>query len=191
MNRNFLSGLCGFLMMAGLAQLAQADDYKADPVHSAVIFSVHHFDAGYVYGSFIGPTGTITYDADDPTKSSFDLTVNVDSLDTRQQNRDNDLKGPDFFDVKQFPTMTFKSTSVKKTSDTQLEVTGDLTLHGQTKSVTVTMDLTGTGKSPQGETRSGFETHFSINRSDYGMNYEAPAIGDEVRIIVAVEGIKQ
>jgi polyisoprenoid-binding protein YceI len=191
MNRKFLSGLCGLLMLAGAAQLARADDYKSDPVHSAVVFSIHHFNAGYVFGTFIGPTGTVSYDASDATKSSFDLTVNVDSLDTRQQNRDNDLKGPDFFDVKQFPTMTFKSTSVKKTSDTQLEVTGDLTLHGQTKSVTIPMDLTGIAKTPQGDTRIGFETQFSINRSDYGMGYEAPAIGDEVRIIVAVEGIKQ
>jgi polyisoprenoid-binding protein YceI len=177
--------------MVSMAGLARADVYKTDPVHSAVVFKIHHFGAGYVWGTFAGPTGMITYDTADPSQTSFDLTVSVDTLDTRSENRDKDLKGPDFFDAKQFPTLTFKSTSVKKTSDTQMEVTGDLTVHGVTKSVTVTMDATGTGQGMQKETRSGWETTLTINRSDYGMTYDAPAIGDEVKIIIGLEGIKQ
>jgi len=179
-------------LMWTAASAARADDYQTDPVHSFVIFRVHHFGAGYVWGNFIGPKGAITLDGGDATKDSFDLTVNAESLDTRNGNRDKDLKGPDFFDTKQFPTLTFKSTSVKKTGDTTLEVTGDLTAHGVTKSITVEMDLTGTGQGMKGETRTGFETTFTINRSDYGMTYDPPpAIGDEVRITVAIEAIKQ
>ncbi len=192
-----LSGIVGTLILSlgfipALAAVARADDYQTDPVHSFVIFRVHHFGAGYVYGTFLGPTGTVVQDDADPSKDSFDLTVQADSLDTRNKNRNNDLKGPDFFDVKQFPTLTFKSTSVKKASDTSLEVTGDLTCHGVTKSITVEMDMTGSGKGMKGETRSGFETTFTIDRTDFGITYDPPpAIGNEVRITVAIEAIKQ
>jgi polyisoprenoid-binding protein YceI len=180
----------GLMWMAAAA--ARADDYKSDPVHSNVVFRVHHFGAGYVCGTFIGPTGAISYDDADATKDSFDLTVQADSLDTRSDRRDQDLKGPDFFDVKQFPTLTFKSTSVTKTGDTTLHVTGDLTLHGVTKSITVDMDLTGTGTGMHGETRTGFETAFTVDRRDYGLTYDPePVIGNNVRITVGIEAIKQ
>jgi polyisoprenoid-binding protein YceI len=192
-----LRGKLGSLVLAiglvsGLAAIARADDYQTDPVHSFVIFRVHHFGAGYVYGTFLGPTGTITLDDADATKDSFDLTVQADSLDTRNKNRDKDLKGPDFFDTKQFPTLTFKSTSVKKDADGTLEVTGDLTLHGVTKSITVPMTPTGTGAGMKGETRTGLETTFTIDRTDYGVSYDPPpAIANDVRITVAIEAIKQ
>jgi polyisoprenoid-binding protein YceI len=173
------------------ASNASADDLKVDPVHSFVVFSVHHLQAGYVYGTFAGPSGQITYDASNPEGSSFNLKVDVDSLDTRSKNRDKDLKGPDFFNVKQFPDMTFKSTAVKKTGDTTMDVTGDLTIKGVTKSITVPMEMTGSGKGMRGETRTGFQTTFTIKRSDFGVSADPPpVIGDEVRIIVAIEAVK-
>jgi polyisoprenoid-binding protein YceI len=169
-----------------------ADELKADPVHSFVVFDVHHLGAGYVYGTFAGPQGTVNYDANDATKISFDLSVETDSIDTRNKNRDKDLKGPDFFDAKQFSTLTFKSTSVTKTGDTTLNVTGDLTVKGVTKSITVPIEITGTGKGMQGETRTGFRAEFKINRNDYGMTADPePVIGNEIHIIVAIEGIVQ
>ena len=185
-----LGGLILGLMLV-LPSAARADDYKADPVHSFVVFDVHHLDAGYVYGTFEGPTGAISYSSDNPTMSSFDLTVQTDSIDTRNKNRDKDLKGPDFFDAKQFPTIEFKSTSVSKTGDNTMSVTGDLTLKGVTKSITVPMEYTGTGQM-MGQTRIGFRTEFTINRQDFGMVKDPPTmIANEIHIVVAIEAIKQ
>jgi len=190
MNR-FLSVL---VMLAGglaISSAAVADDLKADPVHSFVVFDVHHLGAGYVYGTFGGPTGAVGFDSTDLTKTTFDLSVDADSIQTRNENRDKDLKGPDYFDVKQFPTLTFKSTAVAKTGDTTMSVTGDLTVHGVTKSVTVPMEFTGTG-SMMGKTHTGFRTDFKINRRDFGITH-APdnVIGDEIHIVVAIEAVPQ
>ena len=190
MNRlqKFLAcSVLGGLIALG-SSVARADDFSADPVHSFVVFDVHHLGAGYVYGTFAGTRGDISYDKTDATKTSFNLTVDVDSLDTRNKNRDKDLKGPDFFDVKQFPDATFKSTAVKVSSDNMMEVTGDFTMHGVTKSITLNMEMTGTGKGMKGETRIGFRTTFTINRADYGVSYDPPpVIGNDVQIVVAVE----
>jgi polyisoprenoid-binding protein YceI len=162
-----------------------------DPVHSTTIFSIHHFNAGYVWG-FIGqPTGSIEYDATDASKISFTVSASLDRLDTQNAQRDADLKGPDWFNAKQFPTIDFKSTAVKKTGDNEYEVTGDLTLHGVTKSVTVDMDMTGIGQGMKGETRIGFQTSFTIHREDFDMSALSGPVGDDVKIIVALEGIKQ
>jgi polyisoprenoid-binding protein YceI len=193
MNRSFcLFGGLALAMSLILSTAARADDYKSDPVHSFVVFDAHHLNAGFVYGTFAGPTGDITYDPDDLSKTKFDLSVDTDSIETRNENRDKDLKGPDFFDAKQYPTLTFKSTSVKKTGDNTMDVTGDLTVRGQTKSVTVSMEMTGTGTGMKGETRTGFQTSFTIDRRDYGMTADPePVIGNTIHIIVAIEAIKQ
>lgn len=169
-----------------------ADDYKADPVHSFVVFDVHHLGAGYVYGTFIGPAGAVSFDPSDLSKTTFDVSVRTDTIDTRSANRNKDLKGPDFFNVKQFPTMTFKSTGVKKTGDNTMDVTGDLTVRGVTKSITVPMEVTGTGKGMRGETRTGFRANFTVNRTDFGINADPePVIGNDIQVIVAIEAIKQ
>jgi polyisoprenoid-binding protein YceI len=191
MNR-FLAVLAISLGALAFTTAARADDLKSDPVHSFVVFDVHHFSAGYVYGMFNGPTGAVGFDTGDLSKTTFDLSVDVDSIDTRNANRDKDLKGPDYFDAKQFPAMTFKSTSVSKTGDTTLSVTGDLTLHGVTKSITVPMEFTGAGKGMKGESRYGFRTTFKINRADYGVSSAPDAmIGQEVEITVAIEAVSQ
>jgi polyisoprenoid-binding protein YceI len=189
--RTFSLGALLVGLMLAVPRLALADDFKADPAHSFVVFDIHHLGAGYVYGTFAGPTGTVGYSGDDLTKTSFDMSIDTDSLDTRNDRRDSDLKGPDFFDAKQFPTITFKSTSVEKTGDNTMSVTGDLTLRGVTKSITVPMEYTGTGQM-MGQTRAGFRADFKINRSDFGMVKDpAPMIADEVHIVVAIEAIKQ
>ena len=114
----------------------------------------------------------------------------MESLDTHNAKREQSLKSPDFFDAKQFPTLTFKSTKVEG-SGYMLKVSGDLTIRGVTKPLTVDFKKGGEGKGVFGEMRGGGETHFMIRRSDFGMNFEQGEVGDEVNIILSLEGIKK
>jgi polyisoprenoid-binding protein YceI len=167
------------------------DTYKVDPVHSSVLFRVRHMNVSEFYGRFADVSGTVTVDDADPSKSSFDVSIKTESIDSFNEKRDQHLRGPDFFSAKEFPTISFKSTSVKKVTDTTWEVTGDLTLHGVTRSITVSMEKTGAGSGPQGGAIVGFETVFTIKRTDYGMSNMLKGIGDDVRIIVAIEAGKR
>jgi polyisoprenoid-binding protein YceI len=119
------------------------------------------------------------------------LTIEIDaaSINTGNKKRDDHLKGPDFFNVKQFPKLTFKSTKVEKKGDAY-SVTGDLTIHGVTKSVTVDVKKTGMGKDPWGNERIGFTTNFTIKRSDYGITHMANGLSDEVQLMLSAEAIK-
>jgi polyisoprenoid-binding protein YceI len=176
------------LATAGTASLSlAADSYKLDSVHSDVVFTIHHLVSN-PYGMFHGPEGTVTVDGDVP---AFDVSVPVAKLDTGNPKWEQDIKGASWFDLKQFPTITFKSTSVKKTGDDTYDVTGDLTLHGVTKSITVTLTKTGEGQGMQGETRIGYSTTFKVKRSDYGMTTFLGPVGDDVTLMVNIEAIKQ
>lgn len=185
-----LVAMIAVLVMAG-SLAARADTYQVDPVHSTTIFSIQHFNSGYVWGFIGGPTGTFDYDPADPSKLAFTISASLDNLDTQNARRDSDLKGPDWFNAKQFPTIDFKSTAVNKTGDNTYDVTGDLSLHGVTKSVTVKMEMTGTGTGMRNDTRTGFQGNFTIHREDFDMNAMSGPVGDDVKIIVALEGIKQ
>jgi len=122
---------------------AEAQAHKVDPVHSFVVFRIGHANIGYVWGRFNDPAGSFTLDDADPAKSSFEIEIKVANVDTHQPKRDEHLQTPDFFNAKQYPTITFKSTSVKKGSAANtLDVTGDLTMHGVTKSVTIPVERT-------------------------------------------------
>jgi polyisoprenoid-binding protein YceI len=167
-----------------------ADTFKVDPVHSFVLFSVQHLGVANTYGRFNDIAGSVVFDKDNPSQSSVELSVPVESLDTHNSIRDKSLKSPDFFDAKQFPALTFKSTKVEGSGDT-LKVSGDLTIHGVTKPMTVDFKKGGEGKGVFGEMRGGGETHFTIKRSDFGMNFEQGQVGDEVNIILSLEGIKK
>jgi polyisoprenoid-binding protein YceI len=167
-----------------------AESFKIDPVHSSVIFSIKHLGVTDFYAFFKDVSGTVTFDKADPAKSSVDLTVPVESLDSRNAKRDQHLKSPDFFNAKQFPTLSFKSKKVEGTGDLY-KVSGDFTLHGVTKPITIEFKKGAEGKGMEGEVRGGGETRFTIKRSDYGMNFMQGALGDEVNIIVSVEGVKQ
>jgi polyisoprenoid-binding protein YceI len=171
--------------------LAHADTYKIDPVHSSILYRVKHFGASYSYGRFNDCSGHFTIDDTNPSADRFDLTVKVDSLDSNNKNRDTHLKSPDFFNAKEFPAMTFKSTQVQKIDDQNLDVQGDLTIHGVTRPVTFRVERTGVGKDPRGNVRAGLETVLTIKRSDYGMNFMLQGVGDDVRIIVSLEGVRQ
>ena len=171
----------------GVAQAA-AETYEIDKVHSVVLFGVSHMDVGIVYGRFNDFAGTVVMNEDDPAASSINVTVQAASIDTGAVKRDDHLRSPDFFNVKQFPTITFKSKSVSKGSGGGFTVTGDLTLHGVTKSVSVPFRKIGEGDDPNGNHRVGWTANFSIERGDYGMDYGG---GGKVDLIIAFEGIRK
>jgi polyisoprenoid-binding protein YceI len=151
---------------------------------------VQHLGIANTYGRFNDISGTVVFDRDNPSKSSVELSVPVESLDTNNAIRERSLKSPDFFNVKQFPTMTFKSTKVEGSGDT-LKISGDLTIRGVTRPLTVDFKKGGEGKGVFGEMRGGGETRFTIKRSDFGMNFELAEISDEVTIILSLEGVKK
>ncbi|MEY3142735.1 MAG: hypothetical protein RLY21_1228 [Planctomycetota bacterium] len=162
-----------------------------DPVHSMAVFRVQHLGAGFFWGRFNELTGTAQWPLDDSAAPSFDVVAEVSKVDTGSAKLDGNLQGPSFFNQAEFPTIAFKSKSAKKTGDRRYAVTGDLTLRGVTKSIEVDCTVTGIGKGPAGQ-KVGFECAFTINRADYGMKWgiDAPkgALGNEVKMIIALEG---
>jgi len=190
MKKHHLPFLLSALALAGTTA-AQADSFKIDPVHSAIIFKIGHFGVGNVYGRFDNFSGTITFDQNDPSKDSVNVEIKTDSVDTNAPARDKDIKGPDFFNAAQFPTATFKSTSVKKVDDKTYEVSGDFSLRGVTKPLTLNVQVIGSGPGPKGEFRMGWEATAELKRSDFEVKTFLPAVSDEVGLRIAVEGIKQ
>ena len=167
---------------------AAADTYQIESVHSNVAFKVRHL-MSKVAGRFGKTTGTVVVDTQDITKSSVDVTIDVTTVSTNNDQRDGHLKGPDFFDAAKFPTITFKSTSVKEVSKGQLEVTGTFTMKGVAK--TLVLPITNLGTSTmQGTVIAGFEGAIKINRQDYGVSYGKGLIGDDVEIELNVEAKK-
>jgi polyisoprenoid-binding protein YceI len=164
--------------------------YGVDDVHSMALFRVQHLGAGQFWGMFNSITGTATYE---PGKAlALDVSIDTKSVDSGNSKLDEHLASPDFFDVKEFPSMTFRSTSAEMKSANLWHVTGDLTIRGTTKRVTVPVEVTGVSNTRMGA-RAGFEATFNIKRSDYGVSYgiDNGALGDDTRVIVAIEGIKQ
>lgn len=164
--------------------------FQVDPVHSSVLFKVKHVDVGHYFGRFLEFDGTLELDEDNPSNSSIDLTVETASVETDNSDRNDHLRSPDFFNVEQFPVITFESTSVEEVESGVYEVTGEFTLHGTTEEITVEVEKTGQGQGPDGNNRVGFETRFQINRSDYGMDNLMGAVNDEVQLIIATEWIE-
>jgi polyisoprenoid-binding protein YceI len=178
------------LALAALPALAQ-DTYKIDPVHSEVSFKIRHLLAK-TSGRFAKFSGTIKVDTADITKSSVEVSIEAASINTDNESRDKHLKGADFFDVEKFPTITFKSTSVKEVAKGKLEVTGAFTLHGVTKTITIPITNAGTGAGMKpGSVVAGFiDGAVTINRNDYGIKTYPGALGDEVAISLNIEAGK-
>ena len=169
---------------------AAADDYAFDMVHSSVSFKARHLDISWIHGRFNDVSGKVSLDRENPSKSSFELSIKADSVDTANKARDEHLRQPDYFDTKQFPTIDFKSTSVKAIKG-GYEVTGDFTMHGKTKSITITL-MGGKELDFKGTKRVGFATEFSVKRSDYGFDPKAIGpIGDEAIIMIDFEGMRK
>jgi polyisoprenoid-binding protein YceI len=190
MRRNLISlvGLFAVLTFALPQAVRAADTFKIDPVHSFVVFNIDHVGVNRAWGRTGGPSGTVSIDDADPSKSKLEVEVAAESIDTGNAGRDKHLKGPDFFDVKQFPKISFKSTQVRKSGDNMYEVTGEFNLHGQSKPITVTLTKIGEGdKGPQMGHRVGYGTEFTLKRSDFGMTTMQGMLGDEVKIYVNLE----
>ena len=179
------------VVVLGTGALARAQaNFKVDPVHSGVMFKVNHLGVSSVWGRFNDPQGTIVWDDNDPSKNRIDVTLQTAKIDTANKKRDDHLKSPDFFNAAQFPTLTFKSKSVTKKTEGEYEVAGDLTVHGVTKPITVTVKKVGEASTQMGH-RAGWETSFNVKRSDFGMNFMPGGIGDDVMLNVAIEGIRE
>jgi polyisoprenoid-binding protein YceI len=179
--------------LASVSSFAQTSTWTIDPNHSSINFEVRHLGVSNVHGSIGGIKGTVVYDEKDITKSSVENTADTTSVATGVEARDKHLKSPDFFDVEKFPTLSFKSTSISNTGG-KLTLTGDLTLHGVTKSVTLDVD----GPAPaqtdnKGKTRSGFSASGKLKRSDFnfGSKFGSAMVGDDVKFSIDVEIDKQ
>jgi len=167
-------------------------DFTIDPVHSAAIFKVKHMGASYTYGRFNDIAGSFSFDPAKPEASAIQVTIQAESVDTHNELRDRHLKGPDFFNTKENPTLTFTSTAWKKTGDHTYDVTGELVMRGKSKAITVPVEHVGDGKDPRGKELTGFHTTFTIDRSEFGINYGLPdAVPSKVEIIFSVEGTKK
>jgi polyisoprenoid-binding protein YceI len=178
------------LLVGGASSVRAADEYALDDMHTAVTFKISHIGLSLTYGRFDDVAGSFTLDKVDSAKSSFALTIKTESVDTNNKKRDDHLRSPDFFNAKQFPTITFKSTAVKAIKQ-GYQVTGDLTLHGVTKSVTFILEGGGTAEFPKGMLRTGFSTDLALKRSDFGMDKLVGAVGDDVFIAISFEGVKK
>ncbi|HWB11883.1 MAG TPA: YceI family protein [Pirellulales bacterium] len=180
-------GLC--VWAAGRPAIA-ADDYAFDMVHSSISFKTRHLDISWIHGRFNEAEGTFSIDKKDPAKSTFQLSIKADSVDTANKARDEHLRQPDYFDTKQFPTIDFKSTSVKPIKD-GYEVTGDFTMHGKTKKITFKM-VGGKEAEFMGTKRVGFSAELSVKRSDFGFDKtQIGLIGDEALIFIDCEGMRK
>ena len=146
--------------------------WTVDPVHSSVSFTVTHLVISEVEGAFKSFSGTILSDKPDFSDANVNFTVNVNSINTDNQMRDNHLKSPDFFDAEKYPQMTYKGTSFKKLSGNKYELNGDLTIHGITKPVKFDVTYGGTADDGMGNTKAGFKATTTINRFDYGLKWD-------------------
>jgi polyisoprenoid-binding protein YceI len=191
MHKQFLQMALAGVLSFGLGTVVKADDYTIDAVHSGVSFQISHVGLAYIHGRFDDFSGNFTIDTSDPTKSAFSLSIKSESVDTNNSKRDDHLRSPDFFNVKQFPTISFTSTSVKPI-DGGYEVTGDLTIHGATKPVTFSLKGGASAEFPKGVSRTGFSTsQIVVKRSDFGVGKPMPILGDEVYVSISFEGTKK
>lgn len=168
-----------------------------DPAHSLIEFSVKHMMIANVKGRFSGVEGVIYADLPDLTTAEIEVTVDAASINTAEPQRDQHLRSADFFDVEQYPRLTFKSKKIERAGGGEYKLTGDLTIHGVTKEVVFDATFEGQGKDPWGNERAGFSAETKIDRKDFGLQWNAVLetggilVGDQVKISVQIEAIKQ
>ena len=167
-----------------------AEKYIVDATHSAALFQVRHFGISFISGRFTDISGTIGVDRENLENSSVEIVIRTASVNTDHEERDKHLRNPDFFDVEKYPTMRFKSSDINKITDTVGEVTGSFTLHGVTQTITTTVTFLGEFDVPWGQHRAGFETSFTIKRSDYGMDKLIGPAGDTIQVTLFVEAMR-
>ena len=174
-----------------------ATTWDFDLSHSSVNFHVRHLMVSKVHGRFQTWGGSLVLDDQDITRSRVDVTIDAASVDTKEEKRDAHLRSADFFDAEKFPQLTFKSTAVKKISDEEIEVTGDLTIRGETKPIVLKVETNGQVKDPWGGTRTGFSAKGSISRKEFGLHWNAlletggVVVGDKIEITLEIEAIQK
>jgi polyisoprenoid-binding protein YceI len=174
--------------------IATATSYGIDKAHSEVTFQVRHL-LTKVRGRFSDFSGTIEFDEENPEHSSVNVEVQAASIDTNERDRDVHLRSADFFDVANFPALAFRSTGIRRRGDTRFELTGQLTIHGVTKPVSLDVTLLGKAKDPWGNERIAFEAEATVNRKDFGLTWNAALetggflVGDDVTISVSVQAV--
>lgn len=189
LTRTLLLTLVAALPLA--AQTPAHETWTVDKNHSSAQFKIRHMMANVV-GSFRDFDGSVNIDRKNPAASTVEFTIQAKSIDTGSTNRDEHLRSADFFDVAKYPTITFKSTSVKPNSQTEFDVTGDLTMHGVTKRVTLPVTFLGFARTARGE-KAGFEIETKINRKDFGIEWNRALdeggvlLGDEVKVTINLE----
>jgi polyisoprenoid-binding protein YceI len=188
----------GLAAALSLPAAAATSTWQIDPAHSAAQFAVKHLAISTVRGAFTSVKGSVQFDDKDITKSSVDVTIEVNSVDTRQPDRDKDLRSDHFFDAEHFPTITFKSRRVEQLSAGKLKITGDLTIHGITKEVGLDVDgPTAPVKDPWGNQRMAINATTKINRQDFGVKWNATmdnggvVVADDVSITIDAEMIQK
>lgn len=171
--------------------------YVLDPTHSSIGFSARHAMVTKVRGAFNNVAGTAVVDGANPAASTIEVTIQADSFDTGQADRDGHVKSADFLDVANFPTLTFKATDIAITDDETVRVTGDLTIKGVSHSVTIDLEYNGSAKDPFGNERVGFEGEADIKRSDWGLTWNAALetggflVSDKIELKLDISAIKQ
>jgi polyisoprenoid-binding protein YceI len=185
------------LAAAILAPSSNSPTWKIDPAHSEADFAIKHMAISTVHGNFRGVSGSVHFDPNDITAASVEADIDVKTVNTGVDARDGHLRGPDFFDTEKYPTMTFKSSSVKKTAD-GYDVYGDLTMHGVTRPVTLKLEAPGKPQmDPKGAAHCGFTATATINRKDFGLLYAQKTtggdamLGDDIKIELNIEAVRQ
>jgi polyisoprenoid-binding protein YceI len=189
MSRFVFTLIAAFALAATAA--AQAGTWQIDPNHSAAQFSVRHLGVSTVRGAFTKVSGSAKHDPADPSKDSLDATIDTNSVDTRVEMRDKDLRSPHFLDVDKYPAITFHSKTTKVVGAGKLQITGDLTIHGVTKEVVLDVDGPSAAiKDPWGNQRIGASATTKITRQDFGVSGAPGVVGDEITITIDVELIQ-
>ncbi|MEV3914208.1 MULTISPECIES: YceI family protein [Streptomyces] len=175
---------------------ALTGDYTIDASHSTIGFTVRHAMVTNVKGKFNEFSGTLHLDGGDPSASTASIDVKMDSIDTGSADRDGHLKSADFFKIEEFPTMTFRSTKAEALGDEDYRITGDLTVLGTTKPLTIDLEFNGAAKDPFGNERVGFEGKAEIKRSEWGLTWNAALetggvlISDKIKLSFDISAIK-
>jgi polyisoprenoid-binding protein YceI len=189
--RPFVAQILLAFFVAAPSHGQAAELYSVDPAHTSIVFSVGHAQLSYTYGFFRKATGQYILDKANPANCQFQFSINTDSLDTNHADRDAHLRSADFFNVQQFPAITFESTSCKRAETADgivYQVTGNLTIHGVTRQVTVPLRMLGEGLGPFKDQRSGFLCQAELKRSDFGMTNRLDVVGDAVGVTISFEG---
>jgi len=202
-NSTLAAGLAAFAILGGAgaalvhaqedkqAEVSGPTKFRVDAVHSSIVFKIKHMGVAWFWGRFNKVSGDIVWDEADASKSSINVTVTADSIDTNNKDRDAHVKTADYINAEKYPEATFASTSIKKTGENTFEATGNMTFMGVTKPLTFTFTQTGFGPDAWGGFRTGAEAEFVIKRGEFGMPVdEKGALSNEVHVHVGIEAVK-